>query len=56
MPWQITKIIDNFGVEKIEIKYFKVHKKRGYDFHNYQVIYAKIKDWRDLISELKKAK
>lgn len=52
--WQVTKIIDNFGKEKIEIKYFSKNKTGGLNWNKYQVIYATIPSWKELKKKIKK--
>lgn len=55
LPWQITTIIDKFGVKKIEIKYF-ARKGNGFDFNNYQVLYVLPGRWKQLLNEIRKKK
>lgn len=54
--WQITKIIDKFGKEKIELKYFSKNKQGGLNWNHYQVLYIKLKDWKEFKSAIKQGK
>ena len=46
LPWQMQKVIDNFGLDKIQIKYINRTKDGGWNFSKFQVIYCTPKDWR----------
>lgn len=50
--WQLQKIIDNYGEEKIQIKLFKKKKGGGLDFFKFQTIYVKEDDWNDMKKEI----
>lgn len=51
--WQITLIIDNFGIKKIQIRLYKKNKNGGLNFQKCQQIYANPKDWQELKKEIK---
>jgi len=53
---QVTKILDKFGKEKIEVKYFSRGKGRSLNFHRFQVIYFELNDWKNFKAELRKRK
>ena len=54
--WQITRIIDNFGVEKIQVRCYKRIPSGYLDFKKYQEIYAHPKDWDELKKAIRKTK
>lgn len=54
--FQMTKILDNFGVKKIELKYFSSNKNGGLNFKKYQRMFIKLEDWKNLKKEIKKKK
>ena len=50
--WQIQKIIDNYGLEKIQIKLFKTKQAGGLDYHRFQALYVSEDDWNDMKKEI----
>lgn len=52
--FQIQKVIDNYGVEKRQFKYFNKNKKGGINFSKFQAVYFLPKDWEKLKKELRK--
>jgi hypothetical protein len=44
LPWQITRVIDNFSKEKIQIKLFS-RTKHGINFLKFQAIYCRPEDF-----------
>jgi len=51
--WQITRVIDNFGVKKIEVKYFNKNRNGGLNFNKYKALYVLPKDWREFLQKAK---
>jgi len=54
--WQIQKIIDNYLVEKIQVKLFNRTKNGSLHFGRFQALYVLPKDWKQFKAEMKKAK
>lgn len=55
LPWQITKIKDKFGNEKINIRYYRQSAK-GMDFTQSQNIYCKPADFENFKIKLRARK
>jgi len=53
--FQATKIIDNFGKKKIQLKYFKRTRCGGSNFNSFQAMYIHMSDWTEFKKELIKA-
>jgi hypothetical protein len=51
--FQVQRIIDNFGIEKIQLKYFH-RTKVGITFNKFQVLYIKMQDWKELKKMIRK--
>lgn len=54
---QVQKIIDNFGIEKIQLKYFSRAKNgRSINFSKFQAVYFLPTDWKELKKALRRNK
>lgn len=54
--FQIQKIIDNYGEEKIQIKYFSKNRNGNLNFSKFQAIYVLVRDWDNFKTEIKRTK
>ena len=55
MPWEITKIINNWGKKQILLKYYsKIPGSNSYNFQKFGQIFCKPEDWEKLLKAVSK--